>query len=47
MLIIILIITMTMIIDEGGGKGGGERAGCMRRWQLLQWRVMTIAMVIV
>ncbi len=46
MLMIILIITMTMIIDEGGGKGG-ERAGCMRCWQSLQWTAMTIVMVIV
>ncbi len=46
MLIIILIIMMTMIID-GGGRKEGERAGCMRRWQSLQWMAMTIAMVIV
>jgi hypothetical protein len=49
MLIIILIVIMTMIIDGGGGKGGrgGERAGCMHRWRLLQWTAMTIAMVII
>jgi hypothetical protein len=38
---------LLIVFVAGEGRRGGERAGCMCRWRLLRWTVMTIPMVIV